>query len=217
MLKFAERGVKYALIRGSLHTLNNVNERGDIEMERKFLEDLGLEKEVVDKIVAEHGKSIQAEQSKTTQKETELGLVQKQLTEANNTIKSYKDMNIDEIKASVDELTEKNNSLEVELETTRNNATLKENLLKTNAHDVDIVTKLINLDLVKFDGEKVIGLDEQVEALKTSNPYLFKDVQASDDNNDGTGDTRFVSHEPPASNADHKSTMQDTLDSIFSI
>lgn len=186
-------------------------------MERKFLEDLGLEKEVVDKIVAEHGKSIQAEQSKTTQKETELGLVQKQLTEANNTIKSYKDMNIDEIKASVDELTEKNNSLEMELETTRNNATLKENLLKTNAHDVDIVTKLINLDLVKFDGEKVIGLDEQVEALKTSNPYLFKDVQASDDNNDGTGDTRFVSHEPPASNADQKSTMQDTLDSIFSI
>lgn len=184
-------------------------------MERKFLEGMGLTDEAIDKIIAEHGKGIQAEQAKTTQKETELGLVQGQLTEANNTIKSYKDMNIDEIKASVDELTEKNNSLEVELETTRNNATLKENLLKTNAQNVDIVTKLINLDKIQFDGDKVIGLDEQVEALKTNNPYLFKDVKA-DDNNDNN-DTRFSPHDPPASNGKQTSTMEDTLDSIFNI
>jgi len=33
-------------------------------MDRTFLEGLSLEKEVVEKIIAEHGKAVQAEQSK---------------------------------------------------------------------------------------------------------------------------------------------------------
>ena len=53
-------------------------------MERKFLEDLGLEKDTIDKIMAENGKDIEAEKAKI-KVETEKAL------QRNETIKSLQE------------------------------------------------------------------------------------------------------------------------------
>ena len=53
-------------------------------MKREFLEKLGLEKDVIDQIMDENGKDINKANGK-------LELVQKQLDEANNTIKTHED------------------------------------------------------------------------------------------------------------------------------
>lgn len=50
-------------------------------MKRDFLESLGLEKDVVDKILAENGNDIEREKAKTTQAKADLADIQQQLSE----------------------------------------------------------------------------------------------------------------------------------------
>ena len=79
-------------------------------MQRKFLEELGLEKEVIDKIMAENGADIE-KQKKAIEKATqdlekykaENEGLKTQLSEANTQIQSFKEMDIDGIKASAEE------------------------------------------------------------------------------------------------------------------
>jgi hypothetical protein len=58
-------------------------------MKREFLEELKLDKEVIDKIMNENGKDIEAEKSKVTAKDTEIEGVKTQLNEANKQIESF--------------------------------------------------------------------------------------------------------------------------------
>ena len=69
-------------------------------MKREFLEGLKLEKETIDAIMAENGKDIEREKAKTEEEKTQKDLLDRQLKEATKTIKSYKDMDVDAIKAS---------------------------------------------------------------------------------------------------------------------
>ena len=64
-------------------------------MKRKFLEELGLEKDVIDKIMAENGADIEAEKAKTIEANTKLEDATKQLEKANSTIKDLKKNNAD--------------------------------------------------------------------------------------------------------------------------
>lgn len=76
-------------------------------MKREFLEglDLGdgvkLPKSAVDAIMAENGKDIEAQKSTITTLTTERDGLRTQLDEANQSIQSYKDMDIDGVKQSV--------------------------------------------------------------------------------------------------------------------
>jgi predicted nucleic acid-binding Zn-ribbon protein len=59
-------------------------------MNREFLESLGLEKEAIDKVMAEHGKAVQAVKPAEghEQLKEELATLQKQLDDANSTLES---------------------------------------------------------------------------------------------------------------------------------
>jgi len=46
-------------------------------------------------------------------------------------------------------------------------------LTKTGAKNVKAVKALLDLEKVKLDGENLIGLQDQVEALQENEPYLF--------------------------------------------
>lgn len=48
-------------------------------------------------------------------------------------------------------------------------------LRTANAVDPDLVLTLIDKTKLKFDGGKLTGMDEQIEALKASKPHLFPD------------------------------------------
>lgn len=94
-------------------------------MKRKFLEELGLEKEVIDKIMNENGADIEAEKAKTTEVNTKLEDATKQLEEANNTIKDLKKNNLDneelqkkvtDYEKRIEEQKEKHNTEIVKLE-----------------------------------------------------------------------------------------------------
>ena len=63
-------------------------------MKREFLEGLGLEKDVIDQIMAENGKDINREKNRADN-------VQTQLDEAKNTLKGSEGVNVEELSGKV--------------------------------------------------------------------------------------------------------------------
>lgn len=152
---------------------------GKLQMKREFLKEFGLTDEQIDKIMAENGGDIQREQEKLNEKVKELEIVSGQLTEANKTIKSYKDMDIDKIKQSSAEWEEKYNKAMGDLKTERESNLLDKLLLSVNTHDADVVKGLLKKEELVFKDDNVLGLDKQIETLKKDKPYLFKEEEGA--------------------------------------
>lgn len=147
-------------------------------MERKFLEDLKIEKEVIDKIMAENGKDIEAQKALTA---AEAG----KLTTANNTIKSLQEtvkkfdgVDVGKLKKDVGDWETKYNTDigKLKLETALDMA-----LVSNKAKSTKAVKALLNLEEIKLDGDKLIGLDSQLEKLKTESDYLFEEIEKATD------------------------------------
>ncbi|EGY79021.1 Phage minor structural protein GP20 [Peptoniphilus asaccharolyticus DSM 20463] len=179
-------------------------------MKREFLEGLGLDKDAIDKIMAENGNDINAEKAKAIAKDEEIKTLQEQISVANKEIKSYKDMNIEDIQKSVETWKATAKEHEKALTNLKNDTALKEAIRTYGSLDDDVLMKLINKENIKFNDDGISGLKEQVEALKESKPYLFKD-----DSNNGS-DNRFNAHEPPTPEGGGASAMESTIASIFS-
>lgn len=179
-------------------------------MTREFLKALGLDDALVEKIVDEHGKGLTAEQKKYAQKEQELALVNGQLAEANKTIKSYKDLDIDAIKASAADWEKKAKQLETDKTNLVNTHRLEKALLATGTLDAELLGKAIDGSQLKYTEDKIVGLDEQIAALKTSKPYLFQKTAEKKEE-----DSRFKQVEPGASQGETKTEVQSTLDGVF--
>ena len=156
-------------------------------MKRKFLEDLGLEKEVIDKIMTENGADIEAEKAKTLEATTKLEDANTQLSEANNTIKDLKKNNADN-EALQTKITDYENTIKTqkaEYEAKVRNLTLdgaiEKALSGAKAKHVDLLsTKIDREKLIISEDGKVSGLDEQLTGLKETYKDLFEEEKAQD-------------------------------------
>ncbi len=146
-------------------------------MKREFLEEMKLDKETIDKIMAENGKDIEAEKTKLTTQKAELDGIKTQLTEANKQIESFKGMDIEGIKKAADDWKVKAETAQTEAE--KQIAKIKlENaleiaLVSSKAKNTKAVKALLDVDKIKLDGDKLLGLDDQLTNLKKDSAYLF--------------------------------------------
>lgn len=143
-------------------------------MERSLLKELGLTDEQIEKVMAENGKDVQAEQANTAAKQSEVDVLTSQLTEANKQVQAFKDMKVDDIRAKAQEFEEKFNQSQTELKEARETAMIEKVLSTSNAHDIDVVKGLIKRDQLVFKDNSILGLDEQIASLKTEKSFLFK-------------------------------------------
>ena len=152
-------------------------------MKREFLKELGLEKEVIDKIMEENGKDINSTkedmQSELNNKDTEIKNLNNQLAEVQKEIKTYQDLDVDAIKGKAKELEDKLIKAEEALQTERNNTILQKALAGSNAHDLDLLTMTLDQSKLIFKDGAVEGLEEQIKVLQESKPFLFKEVKES--------------------------------------
>lgn len=72
-------------------------------MKTDFLKELGLEKDVIDKIMAENGKDIEGYKAQVSQLETEKANLTQQLGDANTQIEGFRSLDVEGIKAAADE------------------------------------------------------------------------------------------------------------------
>ncbi|WP_453992122.1 phage scaffolding protein [Bacillus nitroreducens] len=54
---------------------------------------------------------------------------------------------------------------------------LKDALISAKVRNPKAVKALLNLESIKLDGDKLLGLEEQLNTIKESDPYLFEEEQ----------------------------------------
>ena len=142
-------------------------------MKRKFLEDLGLEADVVEKIMIESGKDTTALKAKVDELTEQVNVKETTITEKNNKIAELEKVDVEAIKKEQFDLGKAEGSKEIEVFKKQN--ALDKALQGYKAKDSNILTKMLNMDKVKFNDkfEIVEGLEEQVNTLKESHDYLF--------------------------------------------
>lgn len=150
-------------------------------MKREFLEGFGLTKEAIDKIMAENGSDIEGFKSQVAALTTERDGVKDSLTK--------RDADIAQLKKSA-EASEALKTQLTALETkyTQDTTDLTNKLAKQGfesrldlalsgkVRNVKAAKALLDIDKIQLKEDKLDGLDSQLEALKTSDAYLFVDV-----------------------------------------
>ncbi len=154
-------------------------------MKREFLEGLKLEKEVIDKIMAENGKDIESEKAKATSKESELNTANQTIKDLQDTIKKYDGKDPVKLQNDLQELQTKYDS---DVATERKKAenlqkeyALKDGLKAAGVIDPDyLIYKHGGIEKFAFttDG-KPAGIEEVTKLYKESNPNIFEVQQKS--------------------------------------
>jgi predicted RNase H-like nuclease (RuvC/YqgF family) len=157
-------------------------------MKRKFLEDLGIEKDAIDKIMAENGNDIEAAKSDYTNLKAELEAANATIAERDTQLASLKDSTKDN-----EELTKKIAALEQEnkdsaakhkseLNALKIDATVEKALLSYKAKTPKAVKAMLDVESIKLDKDgNVTGLDEQIKAIAEADDtkYLFDSAKPS--------------------------------------
>lgn len=153
-------------------------------MKREFLEGMGFEKDAIDKIMAEHGKTVESQKNKVTDLTASLEDVKKQLDQRDKDLKELKKQaeGNEDLKKKLDDLetqykTDKE-AYENKIKETQLSSALKL-ALAGKVHDADLVANLIDKAKIELgeDGSVKKGLDEQIKDLQTSKSFLFVEDQ----------------------------------------
>ena len=150
-------------------------------MKREFLKGLGISDDLIDKIMAEHGKSV--EQYKDTAKNVEtlnqqITDLKGQLSEANKQINEFKDMDVNGIKQAAADWEAKAKQAEKDSETKIKKLefdhALEKALTAAKARNTKAVQALLNMEELELKDGTVKNLDRQLEEIKKENSYLFE-------------------------------------------
>lgn len=171
-------------------------------MKREFLEALEiagakLPKEIVDQIMAENGKDVQAEQAKATAKDNELSKANETIKSLQETVKKYDGADPEQLKQSLSDLQKK---YDADITQAKLDNALELALVQSKARNTKAVKALLKADAIKLDGDKLLGLDDQLANLKKEAAYLFEE--------------ETVKTEVKASGGEHKEITETAPDTL---
>lgn len=153
-------------------------------MNREFLKNLGLEDDAIEKIMKEHGKTVNELKDKASNADNlqeQIDDYKQQLKERDEQLddlsKQVKDN--EELTAEIERLKEENKiateELQKKLEQQAFDFALERALNSAGAKNTKAVKALLDTETIKLDGETLLGLDDQLKALQESDSYLFGD------------------------------------------
>ena len=149
-------------------------------MKRKFLEDLGLGGDVIDKIMAETGKDLTSTKAKLDELTEQLNVKEETIKQKNEKIAELEKVDIETIKKEQFELGKTEGSKEIE-EFKRQNAIEKEYSKefeiegkKYKVKDRKGLQGYIDPKKIKYENNEVSGLVEQFPEIVKTSPYLFE-------------------------------------------
>ena len=165
----------------------------------------GLPKEVIDKLMELNGNSINELKKENEKLKTEKAGIETQLTEANKKIEGFKEVDIDKIKAEVDEWKSK---YETDTKNLQDSLTQKDYDYKvqeltsglkfsSNGAKKSFISDLKEKGLKLEDG-KLLGFDDFVKSYQENDPQTFINEDTTKEVFTSTGD----SHNKDESNED---------------
>ena len=138
-------------------------------MKRKFLEDLGLETDTIEKIMAEAGKDVTSLKARVDDLTEQINVKDTTISEKNNKIAELEKVDVEAIKNAEYERGK------TEIEIFKKQNALDKALSKYKAKDTSILSKMLDMEKVKYNDkfEIVEGLEDQINSIKESHDYLF--------------------------------------------
>lgn len=144
-------------------------------MQRKFLEDLGLEKEVVDKIMDENGSDLEKAKTKL---EAERDNYKSQLETAQNALKEFEGVDIKDLQEKIntlnDDLKRKDTEYTQKIADMEFNSVLDGAINSSGAKNAKAVKALLDLESLKASKNQADDINKALEAVKTENDYMFE-------------------------------------------
>ena len=159
-------------------------------MNREELKKIGLSDEQIDKVMASHGKVVNSIKEKADQAdslESQIEDYKQEIAERDDQLAELgkKVENNEELTAEIDRLKEENKTateaLQQKLEQQAFDFSLDRALTNAGVRNPKAVRALLDVESIKLDGEKFLGLDDQLKSLKETDDYLFKSTESSND------------------------------------
>lgn len=143
-------------------------------MKRDFLKNLGLEDEVIDKILDENGKDTTALKTQITNLKEEISVKDGVIESKKSKISELEKVDVEALKTAEYERGKAEGSAKI-TEFKKQNA-IEKALSGYKAKDTSIISKMLDLSKVEFNDkfEIVKGLEEQITPIKESHDYLFE-------------------------------------------
>lgn len=152
-------------------------------MKKEDLEGLGLTEEQIADVQKLNGKDIAAEQRKTIAVEADRDNFKEQLTTAQESLKGFEGIDIEELNGKVKALTEDLQSKEAtyqkELSNRDFNTLLESQIAEFGAKSAKAVRGFLDIEALKASKEQTTDIKNALEAIKTDNDYLFNGAAGS--------------------------------------
>lgn len=149
-------------------------------MKRKFLEDLGLEDEVVNKIMAENGKDLTELKAKVDDLTEQINVKDTTIKQKNEKITELEKIDVEAIKKEQFDLGKAEGSKEIENFKKQNaidkiySQEFEIDGKKYKVKDSKALQGYLDNDKIKYENEQISGLVEQFSEIVKTSPYLFE-------------------------------------------
>ncbi len=161
-------------------------------MKRKDLEDLGLEKEIIDKVMELNGRSINDLKEQAINITKERDDLKSQVDTLNTSIEELKKVDPTKLNETIEALQKTQKELEdthkKELAEVKFNSKL--DLAIANSKTIDAIGLKAHLDLEKLSYDEktdtIIGFNDQIKSISESHKYLFEEIPQSNGQSHGT-------------------------------
>lgn len=139
-------------------------------MKREFLKELGIEDELIDKVMAEHGKTVETHKAATAEKSAALETANATIKDLQDAVKKFDGVDLAALNQQITDLQTK---YDTDIAAAKLGGALETALVSAKAKNNKAVKALLDMEKITLDGDTLKGLDEQIKALSESDPYLF--------------------------------------------
>jgi len=147
-------------------------------MKTEFLKELGLEKDVIDKIMAENGKDVGAEKAKTKEAEADRDSYKGQLETARGELEKFKDADPEEMQATIDRLNDdlkkKDEEHEAEKADRVFREAVREAIAASGGRNEKAVMAMLDIGALKESKNQKDDIKAALDEVRKENGYLFK-------------------------------------------
>lgn len=150
-------------------------------MQRKFLEDLGLEKDVIDKIMSENGKDIESAKHRL---EVERDNYKDSLETAQNALKEFEGVDVKELNGKITQLTadleKKDSDYQAKIAEMEFNTIVDNAIASSGAKNTKAVKALLDLGTLKASKNQTEDIKNALDSVKAENDYMFGSAEPID-------------------------------------
>lgn len=143
-------------------------------MQRKFLEELGIDKDTIDKIMTENGRDIESAKQKLT---AERDGLQSQLTAAQDALKGFEGVDVAQLKEKISTLTAdlaaKDAAHKQQLADMGFQSLLDTALSGSKARNAKAVTALLDVETLKASKNQSEDIQTAIAKCREENAFLF--------------------------------------------